>query len=454
MKQRFDHPSDDFWRLLSLVALVALALVSHHAVYEAQQSATLDMSHSLSVMATILLVLFAVTATRYLILVFLATFDQFRSVAELDPRKTGLFPSISVIVPAFNEGVTIRDSLASLLQVDYPDLEIIVVDDGSKDSTYLHAYRAQARAQNGDAKKSGKRIKLLTQTNAGKAEALNLGIAEASGELVVCIDGDGVIAKDALRRAAKHFEDPSVGAVAGSVRVINRQSVLTQLQALEYLTGLGLPKRAQNVADAVMIVPGPLGVFRRAAIQSVGGYEHDTYAEDFDMTLKLLGLGWRVRYDRDVCGATECPARLGDLVKQRYRWSRGILQVLGKRKASLWHPLQQPWRSLGAWFLVFESLVLPLLNVGGHCAFVATGLIFGVPELIVLWWFQLILLDTAVSSFCLQTEREQPSLILIAPLQRICYTLFIDVISLCSALDEWRGSAMSWGTLQRQGGFK
>ena len=147
-----------------------------------------------------------------------------------------------------------------------------------------------------------------------------------------------MIAEDALMEAVKHFQDPSVGAVAGSVRVVNRQSLLTMLQALEYLTGLGLPKRAQNSADSVMIVPGPLGVFRKAAIQSVGGYEHDTYAEDFDMTLKILGAGWRVRYDREVQGATECPARLADLVKQRYRWSRGILQVLAKRKSSLLAP--------------------------------------------------------------------------------------------------------------------
>ena len=446
---RFERPHHDALRLLSVLALAVLAIATHQVWFDMGAAEADLMIDNLGPVAWVLLALFGVTATRFWTLVVLATKDQFRIIAPLSYAASKELPTVSVIVPAFNEGVTIRGSLASLLKVDYPDLEIIVVDDGSKDNTYLHAFRAQ-----GLAARSGKRIKLLTQTNAGKAQALNFGISEASGELMVCIDGDGVIARDALMQAVKHFQDPAVGAVAGSVRVVNRQSLLTQLQALEYLTGLGLPKRAQNTSDAVLIVPGPLGVFRRAAIQSVGGYEHDTYAEDFDMTLKILGAGWRVRYDRDVQGATECPARLADLVKQRYRWSRGILQVMGKRKAFFLQPRRQPLRCLGAWFLLFESVVLPLLNVGGHSAFVVSGLLFGVPELIVLWWLQLLLLDASVSAFCLQSEREQPSLILIAPIQRIFYTLFIDVISLLSALDEWRGSKMSWGTLQRAGGFQ
>jgi poly-beta-1,6-N-acetyl-D-glucosamine synthase len=429
--------------------LAAMAFTVHQIWFQIGQQDTEEMIEALGAVSWILIALFAVTAARFWTLVTLATKDQFRWIAPIMGAAKKHLPTISVIVPAFNEGITIQASLASLLKVDYPDLEIIVVDDGSKDKTYLHAFRAQ-----GLAARSGKRIKLLTQTNAGKAEALNFGVSEATGELVVCIDGDGVIAKDALMHAVKHFQDPTVGAVAGSVRVVNRQSLLTKLQALEYLTGLGLPKRAQNVGDAVMIVPGPLGVFRKAAIQSVGGYEHDTYAEDFDMTLKLLGAGWRVRYDREVQGATECPARLADLVKQRYRWSRGVLQVMAKRRASFLQPRKHLFRFLGVSFLAFEAVVLPLLNVGGHCAFVVSGLLFGVPELIVLWWLQLTLLDAAVSVFCLQSEREQPSLILIAPIQRIFYTLFIDVITLFSAIDEWRGSAMSWGTLQRTGGFK
>ncbi len=448
MMGRFDRPRDDALRLLSVLILAVMALAVHHVLFQMSAEEADQIIGPMGAGSWALLVLFAVTATRFWTLVALATKDQFRFIPPISRATSKQLPTISVIVPVFNEGVTIRASLASLLKVDYPDLEIIVVDDGSKDNTYFHAFRAQ-----GLAARSGKRIKLLTQTNAGKAEALNLGISEATGELVVCIDGDGVIARDALLQAVKHFQDMSVGAVAGSVRVVNRQSLVTKLQALEYLTGLGLPKRAQNAGDAVMIVPGPLGVFRKAAIQSVGGYEHDTYAEDFDMTLKILGAGWRVRYDREVQGATECPVRLTDLVKQRYRWSRGILQVMAKRKAFFLQPRLNPLRCLGAWFLLFESVVLPLLNVGGHSAFVVSGLLFGVPELIVLWWVQLILLDASVSAFCLQSEREQPSLILIAPLQRIFYTLFIDVISILSAIDEWRGSKMSWGTLQRSGGF-
>jgi poly-beta-1,6-N-acetyl-D-glucosamine synthase len=448
MSGRFDRPRDDAIRLFSIVVIMVMAIAVHQVWFHLAADDEDEMFFNLGYFAWTLIALVGVTAARFIVFISLATKDHFRVIPQMTGAALKHLPTVTVIVPAFNEGVTIRASLASLLKVDYPDLEIIVVDDGSKDSTYLHAFRAQ-----GLAARSGKRIKLLTQTNAGKAEALNYGISEANSELVVCIDGDGVIARDALMQAVKHFRNPAVGAVAGSVRVVNRHSWLTKLQALEYLTGLGLPKRAQNAGDAVMIVPGPLGVFRKAAIQSVGGYEHDTYAEDFDMTLKILGAGWRVRYDREVQGATECPAKLADLVKQRYRWSRGILQVLAKRKASLLRPRRDSLRFLGTWFLVFDAVVLPLLNVAGHSAFVIGGLLFGVPELIVMWWLQLLLLDAAVSAFCLQSEREQASLILLAPFQRIFYTLFIDVISLFSAIDEWRGSKMSWGTLQRTGGF-
>jgi poly-beta-1,6-N-acetyl-D-glucosamine synthase len=451
--KRFYRTEQNYLPVLAVLLIAGLAVLIHElgfaVEFNIEQSE--ELLNDLSFGGYLMLTLLVFTSLRFAILMMLGTFNvvaQQRGKAKLDRQSlpSTSLPSVSIIMPVFNEGITIAQSLDSLFDIDYPDLEILVIDDGSKDQTYLHAHRMQARAI-----ASGKRLRLLTQANTGKAQALNLGIAECGGEVVVCIDGDGVIAPDALKRAMLHFGDPSVGALAGSVRVANRDTLLTKLQALEYLTGLGLPKSAQNLAGAVLIVPGPLGVFRKKAIVAVGGYEPDTYAEDFDLTLKLLGAGWRVHYDPEVQGATECPGKLADLVKQRYRWSRGILQVIAKRRAYLLRPGSRPMQSFGAWLLVLESILLPLLNVGGHLAFVAASLSSESSPLTLLWWLQLVLLDCAVAIYCLTTEGEQTSLIWVAPLQRVFYTLFIDCLSLFAAWDEWRGSSMTWGNLARAG---
>jgi len=183
-------------------------------------------------------------------------------------------------------------------------------------------------------------MRVLVKANGGKFDALNHGIAHARGEIVVCIDGDSIIERDALRYLVAHFDDPSVGAVAGNVRVANRATIWSGLQALEYVVGLGLAKRAQSAGGAVTIVPGPAGAFRKTALAEVNAYDGDTFAEDFDLTMKLLEAGWHVVYEPRAIVLTEAPERTLDLLRQRYRWTRGSLQVL-PRAAHL--PGRMPW---------------------------------------------------------------------------------------------------------------
>jgi poly-beta-1,6-N-acetyl-D-glucosamine synthase len=398
-----------------------------------------------TVFSVLLLVFLLLSSLRYCTQIAMSFLDIWRgSPAENDPAVDGYeWPMVSIIVPVYNEGISIKSSLKALLKLDYPNYEIIVVDDGSSDHTYRLAL---------DVSRNSKTIlRVLTQSNGGKADALNLGVSAAAGEIVVCVDGDSLVHADALKPAVLHFRDERVGAVSGCVRVLNRSKLLARLQALEYIAGNALPKRAQNLAGVVTVVPGPLGVFRKSAIAGVGGYDLDTFAEDFDISLKILAAGWHVSYESTALVSTEVPETINDLVKQRYRWTRGWVQVIKKRRWALTSPVKGPLQFLAMWFLVMDTFLWPALNVLGHITFIAGGLASGVHEFITLWWFQLIAFDCATAAYCVISERERHSLLWSAPFVRIFYSLFLDVTKLLSAIDEFTGVAMGWDKLQRLG---
>ena len=214
----------------------------------------------------------------------------------------------------------IASALRSLLTMQYPSMEIIVVDDGSTDRTVERAAPLEGRY--GDTT-----LRVVSKRNGGKASALNTGIALARNAFVLCMDGDSRLDPGTVRAAMRHFADPRVGAVAGNVKVVNRDNIWTRLQALEYLEGLNMARRAQGFLRVVNIIPGPIGVFRRDVLQRVGGYDTDTFAEDADLTLKILTAGWHVTYEERAIAYTEAPEQFIDLIKQRYRWTRGILQA-------------------------------------------------------------------------------------------------------------------------------
>src|SRR5207247_376503 len=222
----------------------------------------------------------------------------------------------------------IASSLSSLLELRYPYYEIIAVDDGSTDSTF-------EKMKEFEGNHYGVRVQVFRKENGGKAEALNYGIRRTKAPIVVCMDSDSRLTPDALRYAVRHFHDPNVGAVAGNVKVINRHNIWTKLQALEYIEGLNIARKAQAFWRAVNVIPGPIGIFRRSALQATGGYDSDTFAEDFDMTVKILADGWKITYEPKAVAYTEAPEGLLDIIKQRYRWTRGVLQALRKQKGLL-----------------------------------------------------------------------------------------------------------------------
>ncbi len=351
-------------------------------------------------------------------------------------------PPVSVIVPAFNEEDVIEQAIESLLELDYPQYEVIVIDDGSTDRTEERARRWEGRA--GEVE-----IRVLTKRNGGKAAALNAGIAQAQHPIVLCMDADSWMEPQTLRAAIPHFKDPTVGAVAGNVKVENRNGWLTRLQALEYIEGLNMPRRAQGFIGAVNIVPGPVGIFRREALEEVGGYDTDTFAEDADLTVKLVTEGWKVLYEDAAITWTAAPETAMDLIQQRYRWTRGLLQALRKRKGALLRPFPDfpLWLSLVQ--MAFESVLWPILNVYAHLFFAVVALSLGAGELLLYWWALLTMLDLVIALITVAMEEEELGLVPYALVYRFFFILFLDVTKTFAAVEEALNLGMEWGKLRR-----
>lgn len=390
-----------------------------------------------------------VTLVIFLVILFLRYFAllwfAYLGHAErnvLGVRKHHEIPSVSVLVPAYNEGQLMERALASLMELDYPHYEVVVIDDGSTDDTLERAARWEGR--HGPVE-----VRVITKRNGGKASALNAGIAASKHPFILCMDADSYLHPKTLLRAIEHFGDPSVGAVAGNVKVDNRAKIITKLQALEYIEGLNMPRRAQGFVAAVNIVPGPVGMFRREALEELGGYETDTFAEDADLTLKMIAAGWRVVYEDAAIAWSQAPETWVDLAQQRYRWTRGILQALRKRKGLFLRPFPDFPLWISTIQLGFEALVWPIMNVMAHLFFAIVALLFGAGELIVYWMILLTFLDLVAALVTVSMEEESLSLVPMALIYRFVFILFLDVVKTFATVEELFKLDMGWGKLQR-----
>ena len=429
------------YALLLLGAFFFLAF-SSLAAYQLLLQARLELPNlfvrfSMLVLLTFLLLL----VLRYFALLW---FSYLAHLERGDVQEAGFLPLVSVLVPCYNEGAVVQGSIRSLLALDYPRYEILVIDDGSRDDTYRKARVYEGTHGNAE-------VRVIRKKNGGKARALNTGIAAAHGDFVLCMDGDSALHPATLRRAIRHLRDPRVGAVAGSVKVVNRTNLLSTLQALEYVEGLNMVRAAQGFFRLVNIIPGPIGVFRRRALESVGGYDHDTFAEDCDLTLKLLKEGWQVVYEPEAIAYTEAPEKLLDLLKQRYRWTRGILQAIRKHRTSLVSMRSGPGITFTLWYMIFEGIAWPSMNVLAHVLFVFVAARWGAALPLVLWWAQLTVLDLAAALYCVAVEEESLRLVPYAILYRAFFALTIDVSKLFATLEEVLRLRMDWGKLERIG---
>lgn len=436
---------------VAIGGVLALMTFLYESVRHTRGSFSVLLEHYvLMVLSAYLLIFLGLLIVRYGVMIVYSFMDHLetmvhkRAAPTVQYRDEGDLPMVSLVVPAYNEGLVIEAAVRSLFELDYPNYEIIVVDDGSTDDTYEKAMTVARESVDVP-------VRVITKRNGGKAEALNTGMSVARGEFILNMDGDSKLSRNTLRACIRHFENPRVGAVAGNVKVINRENIWTNIQALEYVEGLAMARKAQSFLRVVNIIPGPLGLFRKSVLQQVGGYDHDTFAEDCDLTLKILMMGWHIEYESTAIAWVESPSRLLDLLKQRYRWTRGILQATEKHSHALWQPRKAGINCFILWYMLFEGILWPFSTVLGNVFFIYLGLEYGLATLLFYWWLQLTVLDVVAAAYCVVVEEEEPSLIFYAVMFRLFYINIIDVSKVFATIEEWRGTAMTWGKLEREG---
>jgi biofilm PGA synthesis N-glycosyltransferase PgaC len=360
----------------------------------------------------------------------------------------GFFPFVSIIVPVYNEEKVVKNSIKSLLELNYSNYEIIIVNDGSNDKTKQVAESLVGfqKGLRGDVK-----ISLIDKPNGGKSSALNAGIKHSKAEIVLCMDGDSQLSPDSIAIAVRHFTNPEIGAVAGNVKVLNRRKLFTDLQALEYIEGLNMARSAQSFVKLVNIIPGPIGLFRKKAVEESGYYSDETFAEDADLTLKILANGWKIYYEPNSISYTEAPEKLSQLLKQRYRWTRGILQSIRKHKKLMFNPTINFGDTFILWTMFYEALIWPAMNIAANLFFIIAAMFFGLTSLIFFWWAGLAFLDLVTALYCVAVEKEEFRLVSYSLIYRMFFILMIDVSKLMSTIEEFLGIRMTWGKLERVG---
>lgn len=382
---------------------------------------------------------------RYIVFLFLSLLKTTQKTIEFRKRNINYNPKVTIIVPAYNEDLIISSSIKSLIKQTYKNLEIIIIDDGSSDNTYKIAKKFEGKFEDKD-------IKIFTKQNGGKSRALNFGIERSKGELIMCVDADSKLDNDAVSLMVRYFENPDISAVAGSVFVNNRNNILTKLQALEYIEGLNMVRNAQAFLRLVNIIPGPIGMFRKSALLEVGGYEHNTFAEDCDLTLKLIEKNHKIDFEPDAMAHTEAPEELLELIKQRYRWTRGILQAIRKHSKNLWN-LKNANFTLILWYMLFEAILWPFIDFFASTLVVYISFTQGINNMLIFWWVLFTIVDISGAMYCVLITNESKLLIPYAIFYRLYFISIINISKIFATIEEWFNIEMNWGKLKRKGGI-
>ena len=364
-------------------------------------------------------------------------------------------PKITIMIPAHNEERGIENAINSILGAEYNNKEIIVIDDGSSDNTYEIAKKYSDQNL----------LKLIhrDQASGSKAAALNYGSAYATGDLILCMDGDTVVEPQALHRIVGHFKDDGVVAVAGNVRIAGGDpgpdnlpihNLLTKLQSYEYIVAMELGRRFSTLGftTIVAIISGAFGVFRKNVFESVGKYDKDTITEDFDLTLKMLkrkdSNKNSIKFLGDAVAWTYCPSKLSSWIKQRERWAFGEYSTLRKhgimKKDS---PRTRPTKLS----MFFFDFVLNILFVG-YVAVLAILSVFGVIDIhslsnvIILTSILFILMESAtfLSSNVLSSKKNY-GLFWLVPIMALCYRPLLKFIIFKANIKAIFNKGVKWG---------
>lgn len=359
------------------------------------------------------------------------------------------YPLVSIIVPAYNEEVNAVKSVNNLLKTTWPNTEVIFVDDGSKDATYEKVYNAF---------KNNPQVKVFSKPNGGKASALNYGISQSQAEYVVCIDADTHLQPNAIVKLMKHFPDAAdqgaaVGAVAGNVKVGNAINILTRWQSIEYITSQNFDREAFALLNAITVVPGAIGAFRKKAIEDAGGFTGDTLAEDCDLSVRILRSGYIIANENEALAFTEAPESVKMFVKQRFRWSFGVMQTFWKHRDVLFN---KKYKALG-WaafpnILLFQFIIPAFAPVAD--VFMLIGIFTGNAGHILLYYGLFMLTDAAVSVLAFHFEKEKKTRLLWLLPQRLIYRWLMLVVLFKAFLKAIKGELQGWGVLKRTGTVK
>jgi cellulose synthase/poly-beta-1,6-N-acetylglucosamine synthase-like glycosyltransferase len=417
---------------------------------------------SLAVIGEFILLVFylgdILMSARLLLVGIFAVFERFRAPHAV--ASPGFNPRVAVLIPAFNEEKVIVRTVRSVLNSDYANLHVIVIDDGSTDHTFdvaRQAYSAEIAAG---------RVQVLSKHNEGKAAALNFALDRMTEEFYVGIDADTVIAADAISKLIPHFEDPLVGAVAGNAKVGNRVNLWTRWQALEYITSQNFERRALDLFNVVTVVPGAIGAWRTAPVKAAGGYPINTVAEDADLTMNLLEQQLKVVYEDRALAFTEAPTTAGGLMRQRFRWSFGILQAVWKHRAAFVRNKAMGYFALPN-ILIFQML-LPLVSPFIDLMFLAGVVHYFLDRhyhplsaspadfyKLLVFFLAFMIIDFVTSAVAFSLERRHPAnkgdfwLLFHIWLQRFAYRQLFSIVlfkTLKRAID---GKPFNWEKLER-----
>ena len=396
-----------------------------------------------------------------------AVYDRLHEKIFGKPAEVASYrPRVAVLIPAYNEEKVIERTVQAALNSNYPNLRVIVIDDGSKDRTLEVARNAFA------AEEAEGKVLILTKPNSGKADALNYGIEHiGDAEIFVGIDADTVIAPDAISRLVPHFIRPKVGAIAGNAKVGNRVNLWTRWQALEYITSQNFERRALDTLGAVSVVPGAIGAWRVSAVREAGGYHTDTVAEDADLTMALLRLGYRVEYEDMALAYTEAPTNANDLMRQRFRWSFGILQAVYKHRGVFARKGALGFVALPN--IVIFQILLPLVSPLIDIMFAVGSIWYFLQKYfhpystdpasfhkLVAFFFAFLVIDFLASSIAFALERRRADdkedvwLLSQVWLQRFAYRQLFSIVLFKTFKRALEGRKFAWDKLERTAAVK
>ena len=357
------------------------------------------------------------------------------------PVDKNTLPAVSIIVPGYNEEVTALKTIESLLETDYPNFEILFVNDGSKDRTLEMVTEAYGNHP---------LVKVLDKPNGGKASALNFGISHAKHAFVVCIDADTQLKTDAVYHLMTYFTDEEIGAVAGTVKVGNANNLITNFQSIEYITAQNMDRRAFDLINSITVVPGAIGAFRKSAIFKAGGFTYDTLAEDCDLTMRILKADYIVKNCAEAIAYTEAPETLNMLLKQRFRWSFGVIQSFWKNKDALFNKKYKFFGMIGMPNILLFQIILPLFSPLADLMMIF-GLLGGKPGKILIYYVVFILVDFVVGIVAFWMEKEDYKKLWYIIPQRFIWRQLMYYILFKAVRKALKGELSGWGVVKRTG---